>query len=120
MPVDGRYEVRVSYAAHGNRAATAGVTVQHADGKSTQRIDQRKKPPIAGLFLSLGEFRFEKGKPAQVVFTTQAARGTVIADAVQLLSAEDRKQLANRKSAKKKAPKQAGSKRAVLMKGPQA
>ena len=81
IQTSGRYEVRVSHAAHGNRAAMAGITIHHEDGQTTKRVDQREKPPIDGLFISLGEYRFAKGKPAKVVFSTRAAHGTVIVDA---------------------------------------
>jgi len=93
----GTYEVRISYSANPNRAAMAAVTIHHAEGEVTKRIDQRKRPPVNGLFKSLGRFRFKKGKDARVEFTSRAAHGIVIIDAVQLLSEEDRKQLAKKK-----------------------
>ncbi|MFQ5730962.1 MAG: DUF1553 domain-containing protein [Planctomycetaceae bacterium] len=102
VPRTGRYEVRISHSPHANRAAMAHVTVHHADGRTSKRIDQRKRPPIDGLFVSLGEFRFETGKPARVVLSTRAAHGTVIADAVQLLSERDRKRRAGKKPRKRR------------------
>ncbi|MBW3541685.1 MAG: DUF1553 domain-containing protein, partial [Planctomycetes bacterium] len=81
----GRYEIRISHSPHENRASNALVTVRHADGETEKRIDQQKKPPLDGLFVSLGTFRFEAGGEATVVLTCQGANRTVIADAVQLL-----------------------------------
>jgi hypothetical protein len=59
------------------------VTVHHADGTRTIKVDQTKKPPIEGLFHSLGTFRFEK--TAQVVIATHDTKGHVIVDAVRLI-----------------------------------
>lgn len=85
VPADGRYEVRVSYASAPNRASNVPITIQHADGAEEQRINQKKKPPIDGLFLSLGTFRFIKDQPAIVTIRNGDTNGIVGADAVQLL-----------------------------------
>jgi Protein of unknown function (DUF1553)/Protein of unknown function (DUF1549)/Planctomycete cytochrome C len=97
VPKTGSYEVRISYSAHRNRAALASVTVQHAGGTTTKRIDQRKPGPIDGLFLSLGTFRFEAGKAGAVEFTSFNSHGTVIVDAVQFLTVEQAKTKGNGK-----------------------
>jgi len=83
---DGRYEVRMSYAPGSNRATNVPVTVQHASGKSSRLIDQRKAPSLgAGLFVSLGSYRFSQSKPAVVIIGTHDTDGYVIADAIQFL-----------------------------------
>lgn len=81
----GTYEVRVSYTEGPNRATNATITVYSADGDSPHRIDQRVMPPIDGLWLSLGKYRFEKDGQAYVTISNEEADGHVIADAVQFL-----------------------------------
>ena len=68
----------------GNRATNAPVTVAHADGKTVVKVNQKKAPP-EGAFLSLGVFRFERGKAGYVEVGNQDADGHVIIDAVQWL-----------------------------------
>lgn len=84
----GRYEVRLAYTPHANRATNVSVTVHHADGQKKVTVDQRKKPPLAGAFVSLGKFRFTASEGAAVVISNAAANGYVIADAVWLLPIE--------------------------------
>ncbi len=88
LPADGRYEVRLSYSANPNRAAKVPVAIEHADGVTSVAVDQRKRPPIAPAFVSLGVFRFTAGRPAQVTISNQGTRGHVIADAAQFLPAK--------------------------------
>jgi hypothetical protein len=84
IPAAGRYEVRMSYGAHENRATDAPVTVESADGSHQAKVNERVDPPLKG-FVSLGVFRFEPGKPAVVTIGGAPADGTVHVDAVQLL-----------------------------------
>ncbi len=81
----GRYEVRLSYAAHANRATNVPVRVVHARGNETIRVDQKQNPPIDGLFLSLGQFDFAENTPATVTISNGNTDGYVIADAVQFI-----------------------------------
>lgn len=83
----GTYQVRLAYAAHSNRATNVCVTVRHAGGKTLIRVNQRAEPPIDGLFLSLGTFRFQAGDKYAVVVSNREADGHVIADAIQVLPA---------------------------------
>ena len=85
LPHAGRFEVRIAYTAGTNRAARTPITVVHADGTKTIRVDQRKRPKTDGVFHSLGKFRFTKGTAGSVTVGTADARGVVIADAVQFL-----------------------------------
>lgn len=84
IPAPGRYEVRVSYSPHANRATNALVTINHTDGIENVLVNQRNAPPNNDVFLSLGEFNFEQ--EAVIVISNENADGHVIADAVQLLS----------------------------------
>ncbi len=84
----GRYEVRLAYAASGNRAGNVPVVVHHAGGRAEVAVDQRKAGPIDGLFISLGRFAFDE-EPAVVEVSNRGTDGHVIVDAVQFLPAAD-------------------------------
>lgn len=86
LPAPGRYEVRLSYSAHANRASNVPVTVHHANGRETVRVNQRQTPPIANAFRSIGTFAF--GREAEVVIGNEDTDGYVVADAVQFLRVE--------------------------------
>jgi len=83
----GTYEVQVSYTPGKGRATNVPVTIHHADGQRTIRVDQTKKPSIEGLFHSLGSFRFEKN--VRVVISNTDTKGHVIVDAVRLIPSEE-------------------------------
>ena len=76
----GRYDVHLAYTAHGNRATNVPVIVRHADGEKRVTVDQKKQPPVDGVFVSLGTFSF--GDMGVVEIHTDDANGHVIADAV--------------------------------------
>jgi hypothetical protein len=79
----GRYEVRLAYSPHPNRATNVPVTVQHAEGETTVRVNERQSPTIAKAFVSLGTFRF--GEQGVVEIATAGTDSYVIADAVQFV-----------------------------------
>ena len=81
----GRYEVRVSYGTHENRATNAAVKIESADGVKTATVNQKVPPALPKGFVSLGTFQFAPGKPAAVTIGAAGADGTVHADAVQLV-----------------------------------
>jgi hypothetical protein len=81
----GVYEVRVSYAPQGNRATNTLVLIRCAAGEVKQRINQRQKPAIDELFISLGKYEFSGKATDAVLISNVEADGYVIADAVQLL-----------------------------------
>ena len=83
LPNPGKYEVRISYASHPNRASNVPVTVMFGPGEKTVRVNQRMKPKH-GVFHSLGEFEFTQGT-AKIIISNAETNGYVIADAVQLL-----------------------------------
>jgi hypothetical protein len=86
LPRDGRYEVRIAHCYNIRRATNAPVTIHHADGETTVRINQQETPPHEKLFRSLGTFRFKAGKEGWVRISTDGTDGkNVIADAVQWL-----------------------------------
>lgn len=87
LPKPGRYDVRISYSASGNRASNVPVVIHHADGQARVTLNQREKPKIDRRFTSLGTYRFET--TATIVISNEGTDGHVIADAVQLLPAEN-------------------------------
>ncbi|TDJ72299.1 MAG: FAD-dependent oxidoreductase [Planctomycetota bacterium] len=83
LPRPGRYEVRLAWTPHSNRAGTVPVAIEHATGTSTVVLDQREAPGGTGPFRSLGVHQF--GTTAAVVVGTLGTTGYVVADAVQFL-----------------------------------
>lgn len=81
----GRYEVRLAYSQHTNRATNVPVVIHSKSGETTVTVNQRRTPPIDGLFVSLGEFDFSADSPAVVSLSNRDTDGYVIADAVQFL-----------------------------------
>mgnify|MGYP003662971935 CR=1 FL=1 len=82
----GVYEVRVGYSPSSNRSNRVPVSVHHADGTSTVRVDQRKTPEYDSAFTSVGVYRFQPGGDAQIVIANEGTDdGVVIADAVVLV-----------------------------------
>jgi hypothetical protein len=84
LPKAGRYEVRLAYTANPNRATNVPVTVEHAGGKASVRVNQRKEPPLEKMFVSLGTFEFA-GARAVVEVSNAGTDGYVVVDGVQLI-----------------------------------
>jgi hypothetical protein len=89
IPVAGKYQVRISYTPFTNRATNVPVTVTHADGETTVKVNQRSQPPIHDLFVSVGTFRFEKGKGGSVMISNDKTDGYVVIDSVQLIPVKE-------------------------------
>ncbi len=87
LPKAGRYEVFVAYPWNANRASNAPVTIRHADGETVVKIDQKKKPPLQDLFISVGTYRFEAGKAGYAEIGNTGTDGFVVIDAVQWVEA---------------------------------
>jgi hypothetical protein len=87
LPKAGWYEVRLAHCYNVRRATNTPVTIHHADGKTTLRINQQEEPPHGRLFRTLGTFRFEKGRAGRVLVANDGTEAdkVVIADAVQFL-----------------------------------
>ena len=58
LPRAGTYEVRVSHNTNVRRANGVPVTVRHAGGETTVKINEGEEAPINKLFRSLGRFEF--------------------------------------------------------------
>jgi hypothetical protein len=86
IPKAGKYEVRLSHCYNVRRATNTPVTIVHASGKTTIRINQQEVPKHGKLFRSLGVFKFKKGKAGSITISNEGTDGKyVIADAIQLL-----------------------------------
>ena len=88
----GKYEVRFAYSPGTNRADKVPVHVFSADGEKTVFVDMKKAPPIDGRYISLGEYRFEKGGQAYVIVSNEDTKGHVCPDAVVFLSLDKKEQ----------------------------
>ena len=95
----GKYEVRLSYPPNSNRASNVRVIVRGREGATEKTVNQRRKPDIDGLFVSLGEFTF--GSRGEVVVETKNADGHVIVDAVQWLPKYDEADAPRRRESRK-------------------
>lgn len=83
---EGWYEVRLSHCYNVRRATRTPVTIRHADGETTLRINQQEEPPHARLWRTLGTFRFAGGRAGFVRIGNADTDGKyVIVDAVQFL-----------------------------------
>lgn len=81
LPSPGRYQVGIAYPPHENRSRSVAITIQHADGQSVVKVNQRNAP-ADGLFEPLGEFNFGAGQ-AVVQISNVGSDGYVVADAVR-------------------------------------
>lgn len=87
IPKSGWYEVRLAHCFNVRRSTKTPVTIHHADGETTQRINQQQEPPVDHLWRVLGTFRFEAGRAGFVRVSNEDTEPdkVVIADAVQFL-----------------------------------
>jgi mono/diheme cytochrome c family protein len=99
----GKYEVRLAYSPGTNRAEKVPVHVFSADGEKTVPVDMKKNPPIDGRYVSLGEYRFEKGGQAYVIVSNEDTKGHVCPDAVVFVSLDKKEQGGDKKDAKPQA-----------------
>ncbi|MBY0513391.1 MAG: DUF1549 domain-containing protein, partial [Gemmataceae bacterium] len=88
VPATGKYEVWFAYAPGGNRAEKVPVKVFSADGEKDHLIDMRAAPPLLGRFVSLGQYRFEKGGQSFVIVSNDGTKGHVTPDAVTFIPAD--------------------------------
>lgn len=87
VPESGHYHVLISYSIGGNRSDAVPIVIHTADGPETVTINQQQKPSL-NVFHLLGEYRFEAGEVVVVIDAENTKQGVVIADAVQILTAE--------------------------------
>lgn len=85
LPRTGKYEVRIAWSHHSNRASNTPILIRHAAGETKVVVNQTETPPIDSRFASLGVFEFTSTKLAEVAISNRDTDGYVIADAVQWL-----------------------------------
>ena len=85
VPTAGKYQVRIAWVGHENRASKAPVTIERA-GLAPQklRLSQKENPKEGEAFHNIGAFDFPAGDAA-IVFNTEGADGNVHIDAIQLI-----------------------------------
>lgn len=85
----GWYEVRLAHCFNVRRSTKTPVTIHHADGDTSLKINQQEEPEHEHLWRSLGIFRFEAGRGGWVRVSNDGTEPNkvVIADAVQFLPA---------------------------------
>ncbi len=101
LPKPGQYEVRVSFGGGQGLEKKAPYVITHAQGKTKLYIDQTPKPPIGGLWYSIGKYTFAASPTqklsnndkletvfAKVELSNSNTKAPVIADAIQLVPTE--------------------------------
>lgn len=84
VPAAGKYELRLAWVGHENRATRASCTLERPGQRPLKlRLNQREDSDDPQGFHSLGQFDFPAGT-ASVILSTEGADGFVHADAVQL------------------------------------
>lgn len=84
LPKDGWYEVRLSHCRNIRRSTNTLITISHADGQTSLRLNQQLTPEHGQLFRTLGSFRFTAGSQHWVRISNDDTTGKyVIADALQ-------------------------------------
>lgn len=83
LPKPGKYEVRLAYPPNPNRATNVPVTIEHAGGTASVKVNERKNPDLEKVFVSLGTYEF--GAKAVVEVSNADTDGYVVIDAVQLV-----------------------------------
>jgi hypothetical protein len=85
-----RYEVRISYTAHGNRASNVPITINHAEGNNRLKVNQRVPGNVDKTFHSLGVYQFDADHEASVSIGNRGTDGYVIIDSVQWIPEENK------------------------------
>ena len=81
----GKYEVRLSWVGHENRATKAVCVIEREGQKPLKlKLNQQESTTDPQAFHSLGAFEFPAGKAA-IILSNEGADGFIHADAVQLL-----------------------------------
>jgi hypothetical protein len=93
LPREGLYEVRLAHCYNVRRSTRTPVTICHAGGEQTLRINQQEEPALGRLWRSLGKFRFKAGHEGWVRISNDGTEENkvVIADAVMFLPLAENK-----------------------------
>lgn len=82
-----RYDIRLAYTPGPNRATAVPVTIRTSRETRTVTVNQRARPPIDSLFISLGVFDLAAAEPLSIEIRNAGTDGYVVVDAVQLVPA---------------------------------
>ena len=77
----GVYDVYVYWPSHPNRATNVPIEVTHANGVSTETVDQTAN---GGTWNLIGSYEFDATIPPEIRVSTLGTNGVVVADAVRL------------------------------------
>ncbi len=75
--------MRLAYTPNPNRATNVPVTIEHAGGTTTVKVNERKTPEVGKVFVSIGAHDF--GALALIEISNADTDGYVVVDAVQLV-----------------------------------
>jgi hypothetical protein len=89
VPREGRYEVRLYYTPHANRASNVPVALRHAEGEESFTVNQKTLPTPGRYDRPLGVYRFAPDAESWLEIRNEATDGYVVADAVQLVPEAD-------------------------------
>ena len=81
----GVYDCRVSYTPNPNRATNVPVLVKTSLMRIEASINEKEKPAIDDLFVSVGKIRVGDDKKATVEIFAKGTNGHVVVDAAQLM-----------------------------------
>jgi hypothetical protein len=86
LPINesGLYKVCIMYFPDEKAASNAKITIEHASGTEKLNWNFRKGDNL-GFAIRIGEYYFEKGKPATFTISNENADGHIIADGVGII-----------------------------------
>ena len=84
----GVYDFRLAYTANPNRATNVPVAIVINGKQHAVLVDQKKAPPLDGLFAPLGTFALAEDDSVTITVSNEGTDGYVIVDGVQLLLLE--------------------------------
>ena len=84
----GRYECRISYPPHANRATNVPVTAKSSKGEIQIEVNQKSAPEIDALFTKIGELEVGEDGELTVTVDAKGSNGYVTVDAAQLIPME--------------------------------
>ena len=85
----GRYECRISYPPHANRATNVPVTAKSSKGEIQIEVNQKSAPEIDALFTKIGELEVGEDGELTVTVDAKGSNGYVTVDAAQLIPMEE-------------------------------
>ncbi len=84
----GRYDFRLLYSAHSNRASNASIDLTIGDESHSLTLNQRLPQLADGQPRSLGRFTIEEGMDIELILLNRGADGYVSVDGLQIVPVE--------------------------------